>query len=745
MTRNIRSIMLRYGLAVGIFAVLVGISLALRYAGYSGVNLAILIIIGLAATAWYAGRGPGILLAVFTFVTSAISTPPAPDASVVVWAIGMLSSLVLMVFIVWLLSRLREAIVRNSDLRRQNALLLNSVGEGIFGIDSDGKCTFVNPAAADMIGWETKDLVGKTIHEILHHTRSDGAHYPAEECPVSASGKDGELRHITDEVFWRKDGASFPVEYTSTPLRENEKVIGAVTVFRDKTKERQAENKLRQQAILIDQSHEAIFVWDFERGIVGWNAGSERLYGYTKEEAEGRMDYDLLATVLPLPFDAFLSELRHTGSWTGEIKHRAKDGREVISASRYQVVRMEGRDLVLQTNRDITDEKRAEAALLDSEARYRHLFDNNPLPMWVYDLETLAFLAVNDSAVFHYGYSREEFLAMTIKEIRPQEDIPALLEDLNNVSRSIQMADGWRHQKKDGTVIDVEITSHELDFDGRKARLVLANDITERKKAEADILHLNETLEERVADRTARLEALNKELESFSYSVSHDLRAPLRAIDGFARIFAEDHGDKMDDEGKRLLSVIRTNARSMGKLIDDLLAFSRLGRQPVEQAPVDMTELAHAVRQELRHAGDGSSCPFKIDPLPNAFGDRALLRQVLVNLFSNAVKYSSTKEDACVEVGSDIGENENVYFVRDNGVGFDMNYSNKLFGVFQRLHGQEEFEGTGVGLAIVQRVIQRHGGRVWAEGEVNKGATFYFALPTNGSALRETDLNNGKS
>jgi signal transduction histidine kinase len=233
-------------------------------------------------------------------------------------------------------------------------------------------------------------------------------------------------------------------------------------------------------------------------------------------------------------------------------------------------------------------------------------------------------------------------------------------------------------------------------------------------------------LEARVRSRTAELEASNKELESFSYSVSHDLRAPLRAVGGYARMLEEDHGARLDDEGRRLLAVVRGASLRMGRLIDDLLAFSRLGRQEPARRPLDMTALAREVVAELN---DGGAARVDLASLPEASADPALLRQVWNNLVGNALKYSGKRQDAHVEIGGRETPAETVYWVRDNGVGFDMRYVGKLFGVFQRLHGPEEFPGTGVGLAIVQRVVARHGGRVWAEAKPDEGACFYFSLP----------------
>lgn len=245
--------------------------------------------------------------------------------------------------------------------------------------------------------------------------------------------------------------------------------------------------------------------------------------------------------------------------------------------------------------------------------------------------------------------------------------------------------------------------------------------LAERQRAQKELIK-----------RTTELESANKELEAFSYSVSHDLRAPLRAIDGFSRVILEEYTDKLDDEGKRYLNIVRDNTQKMGQLIEDLLALSRLGRKEMQVSRIDMAKLAKTVFDELKEANPGRNIQLEIETLPPAYGDQAMIHQVFVNLLSNAIKFTRFKEKAVIEIGCNTRMNENVYYVKDNGVGFDMRYSNKLFGVFQRLHSAEEFDGTGVGLAIVKRIINRHGGKVWAEGKVNEGATFYFNISEEG-------------
>jgi len=293
---------------------------------------------------------------------------------------------------------------------------------------------------------------------------------------------------------------------------------------------------------------------------------------------------------------------------------------------------------------------------------------------------------------------------------------------------SLSGAGTWKHRKKDGTVIDVEIVSHELLWESKKARLVMAADVTERARAQQQIFELNQTLENKVEERTAQLGAINRELEAFSYSVSHDLRAPLRGIDGFSQAVMEDYAQLLDEKGKRYLSRIRSATQRMGHLIDDLLNLSKISKSAVNRVPVNASEIAEELVAELREKSPARAITVEIEQGLQMYADPGLLKIVLQNLLENAWKFTSKTESPIVTIKKVARDGQDGMAVSDNGAGFDMQYAHKLFGAFQRLHAATEYEGTGIGLATAQRIIHMHGGKIWAEGSVGQGATFYFSV-----------------
>ena len=373
-------------------------------------------------------------------------------------------------------------------------------------------------------------------------------------------------------------------------------------------------------------------------------------------------------------------------------------------------------------------EKRAlEDRVRESEERYRNLVELSPDAVAVHCDGRIVF--VNNAGARLIGTENpEELIGRPILDfIHPdsREMAEGRIREMKEEGKKGPPVEE-KFLRLDGTVIDVEVAALPFTYQGKRGVQVVAHNITGRKQAEREIKKLNEDL----IQRASELEAANGELEAFSYSVSHDLRNPLLVIESFSRLLLEKHATGLDLKAQHYLKLMKEKTKNMRQLIDDLLAFSRLGRQGIMLSPINMAELAKTVFEELKGTALDRTFQFTINNLPPAQGDQTMIRQVFVNLLSNAMKFTRSAGTAVIQIDGRVEKNENLYSVRDNGAGFDMEHYDKLFDVFQRLHPAEEFEGTGVGLAMVQRIIQRHGGRVWAEGEVNKGATFYFTLPT---------------
>ena len=488
------------------------------------------------------------------------------------------------------------------------------------------------------------------------------------------------------------------------------------------------EGEERYRAV-VEQASEGILLVDVDdRRVLEANAAYRDLLGYSPAEMSGLALYDLV----PYPresMDCYVERVLEHGSYvSGERRHLRKDGSTVDVEVSANTIHYGGREALCIVVRDITERKKAQEALSQSEELYRAVVEQSAEGLYLVDSGTKRILETNPALQNMLGYTAEELRGMELHEIvaHAREDVEANVErTLREGSRFIRER---RYRRKDGAAVEVEIAASAIDYGGKRVICAAIRDITERKRAEAEIRALNEELEDRVRRRTAQLRAANEELEAFGYSVSHDLRAPLRAMTGFSQMLAEDYGDELDDVGLDYLRRILDAGERMGVLIDDLLDLSRLARQEMRREPVDLSALARGVADDLGRVAPGRRARFVIAEGLSVTGDAGLLRVVMENLLGNAWKFTSREDEALIEFGAAEREGRPVYYVRDNGVGFEEAHAERIFDPFQRLHGEDEFEGTGVGLATVARIVRRHGGALWAEGEVGRGATFYFAL-----------------
>ena len=635
-----------------------------------------------------------------------------------------------------------EEAVRESEER--NRTTLQSLGDAVIATDGSGRITQMNPVAEALTGWLEAEARGQTLASVFRIVNEE-TRAPVES-PVALVLREGQVVGLANHtVLIAKDGNERPIADSGAPIRNAKgETTGVVLVFRDQTEERRAGDALRRsEAILravIEGTTNLVSVKDQDGTIVIANSAMTRFIGKPESEIIGKSDLELVADAKQAA-EIVENDRRIMATGQSETVEETGDGLAgpwhfLFTKSPY--LDSDGHVIgVIGIGTDITERKRAEERVLEQYAILRAILQSTDASVFSLDRE-YRYTTFNDAH------------AATMKALYGIDiQIGASLADYQSVPEDWQTA---RKHLDRALCGEAFVESAFSGDEGRSRRYfeishapirtganeiigvsVYSRDVTERKQAEDQIRQLNTSLEQRVRERTAELEESNKELEAFSYSVSHDLRAPLRAIDGFTRLLADEYAAHLDIEGKRLCAVVRENAKSMAQLIDDLLAFSRLGRAEMNLSRIDMGAMANAVFHELTTPESRGRIDFQVGVLPPASADPTLMRQVWMNLLSNAIKFSSRRERIVIEVSARQSQGETVYAVQDHGAGFEMQYAGKLFGVFQRLHSASEFEGTGVGLALVQRVIRRHGGRVWAKGEPDKGATFYFALQERGA------------
>ncbi|MEW5746006.1 MAG: PAS domain S-box protein [Nitrospirota bacterium] len=478
---------------------------------------------------------------------------------------------------------------------------------------------------------------------------------------------------------------------------------------------------------LFEDSRDAVYVTSREGEVIDMNRAGLELFGYSREELIGRDIRELY--VDPKDREWFQQEIERTGSVKDyEMRFKRKDGTELYCLMTSSLRRtQDGAILGYQgIMRDVTERRREVEALRQSEEKFSTVFHSSPDWIAISTLEDGRLIDVNEAFLRITGYRREEVIGKTSAELKLWVNPAERAEVVRILREQGKLRDHEvKFRMKNGEVRTMLRSAELIERGGESFIINISRDITERKRTEEEIRKLNAELQQRVAE----LVDANRELDAFSYSVSHDLRVPLIVIGGYARRLLKRYAGALDEQGREVLQVIQANVGKMEALIDDLLAFSRSGRKQLTRSEIDMEAMVREVFDEVKALEPKRTVRLKTGALLPLFADPALMRQVVVNLISNAFKFTRTREVAEIEIGSLLEGNTVLYFIKDNGVGFDMRHAARLFDVFQRVHAEEGFEGTGIGLSIVKRIINRHGGQIWAEGEPGKGAVFSFTLP----------------
>jgi PAS domain S-box-containing protein len=623
---------------------------------------------------------------------------------------------------------LEEKVLARTEQIYKNEARFRTLVENSYDIisllDESLKVVYRSPSATRILGWTDEEMEDLDGYDNIHPDDRKKMEGVVDEC-LANPGKP--MKALFRRLH--KQGHYVTLKGVITNLLDDQRVKAIVANYRDETQRIEAEEKLNSSEMwfrsLIENSAEAISVSDeYSNNIYRSPAAVKIMGNLPKEKATSLAHPDYLEE-----FNYKRAEAIEKPGIPIAFQGRFLHGSGLciwLEGTFTNLLNVKGVNAVVTNYRDITQRKKAEEKLIQSEKIYKTIASSIPGTVICLLDQDYRYLLIEGDMLEKLGYSKEKLLGNKAEDVLPPEFFEGIRSELERAFGGETVS--WETIRNGYDTVSRFIPLKD-ENNVVSAIMSVSIDVTELKDAHRDINELNRDLEEKIVRRTEQLRKSNEELEAFSYSISHDLRAPLRGIIGFSSILAEEYGNKLDNEAKRIISVIRSSVERMGQLIDDLLNFSRMGRQEINKTSIQTNDMVGEVIKELTLPGTGNTIEWVIHSLPDSNVDVNTIKQVWVNLISNAMKYSKKTKDPKIEIGSFMDNGQTGYFVKDNGAGFNEKYMSKLFKVFQRLHSSREYEGTGVGLAIVEKIISKHGGRVWAEAEVNKGAVFYFSLP----------------
>jgi PAS domain S-box-containing protein len=751
----------RYGVAVASVAIALMLMLWLNpWVAMS--NSPFLLFFGaVILSAWHGGKKPGLLAtALSTLISAYFFVPPANSLQ-----LDFGNSLRLLIFslqgilISFLLGALHtanrqleqslsEAQVTAEDLQQSEARFAQMAEhiQDVFWISEPqlNRITYVSPAYETIWGRSCESLKANFSEWIEAIEPQDRERVQAAWLEKVLLGRYDEEYRITrpdGTVCWIRDRA-FPIP------DEWGNIVRVAGIAEDISQRKQSELAIRDSDAryrrLASANMMGVIFWDLSGNITDANDTFLEMTGYTRQELEqGKINWQDMTPNEYRHLDLqAIEEIRAGGTCRSyEKAYIRKDGSQfpiLVGATILEGSEEQGMSFVI----DLTERKQLEDQLRSSEAKFRRLFEANIIGIIFPDLSG-RILDANDAFLEMVGYTREDLEQGKVRwdtMTPPEYEVVDQRSQIELQTTGVAAPFEKEYIRKDGTRVPILLVSAMLDGSEQNA-VTFVLDLTERKLAEAQVWQFNEILERKVEERTAQLEAANQELESFSYSVSHDLRAPLRHISGYVELLQKRTAKTLDETSLRYLNTIIKTTQHAGVLIDDLLSFSRMGRTEIRYTLINMNQLVKEVKQELEPETKGRLINWELEDLPKVQADPAMLRLVWNNLLDNALKYTQTRSHTQIRISSFKKDQEIVFFVEDNGVGFDMRYVHKLFGVFQRLHSEEQFKGTGIGLANVRRIIHRHHGRTWAEAIIERGATIYFSLPEHLKKDKECSKN----